>query len=48
MLDWGLAKVRGRADLDEAVVTSRSEDDAHMTRIGTIKVAIRKAQEMLA
>lgn len=42
VLDWGLAKVRGRADRAadagdlDAVVTTRSELDAMATRVGTV------------
>ena len=36
VLDWGLAKIRGHEDLDGAVVTTRTEDDAHKTRMGTV------------
>ncbi len=40
VMDWGLAKILGRADsledLDDAVVTDRSVDTAKLTRMGTV------------
>ena len=35
VLDWGLARVRGH-DRQDGVVTVRSEDEAHHTRMGTV------------
>ncbi|MFZ5481866.1 MAG: SUMF1/EgtB/PvdO family nonheme iron enzyme [Myxococcota bacterium] len=36
LLDWGLAKVLGRADLEDRVVTDRSRDASKATWMGTV------------